>query len=77
MALRACYLEKYSKNERLIQISLADTTDGDLNSFYPFPFCQSTTSVDPPLKGEELDSIKQIYKVHISRYRQKILSLQA
>ncbi len=54
MALRAVYLDKYSKEERLIQIGLTETADNDINSFYPFPFCDSTTNVEPPLSGHEL-----------------------
>jgi hypothetical protein len=77
LALRALYLEKYSKEERLVQVSLTDSADGDLNSFYPFPFCESATNVEPPLKGHELEAARQILRLHIDRYRQKILSLQA
>ena len=77
LALRSLYIDKYSKEERLIQIGLSDSPEGDLNSFYPFPFCECTTNVEPPLKGEELQAVKKIYRTYIDRYRQKILQLQA
>lgn len=42
-----------------------------------FPFNESATSVEPPIKSQvEADAIKNTLKVYIDRYRKQILSLR-
>jgi hypothetical protein len=78
LSLRAVYIDKYSKRDRLIQVGLGTGQgENDVSKFYLFPFCESSTAVEPPIKDpEELEAIKQIFLVHIERYRKKILSLR-
>lgn len=73
-------MEKYSKNERLIQLavnSLAESFDNDINKFYVYPFVPTAVVSESPLKShEEVQRLKKIYSIYIERYRKKILSLK-
>lgn len=49
LALRASYIELYSKNNRLIQVSFGreDTNEyQDINRFYPYPFVEAKSDKD-------------------------------
>ena len=80
LSLRALFLDKYSKDEKLVQIAVNPSqinTENDINRFYVFPFNETVTNVEPPIKSSiEMDQIKRMLKIHIDRYRKKILSLR-
>ena len=51
--------------------------ENDINRFYTFPFCDTATTVDPPITSQvQINTLKQLYKAYIERYRKKILSLR-
>lgn len=48
-------MQKYSKDEKLIQLEINQGPysfgENDINKFYAFPFCETSTSVEPPIQS--------------------------